>query len=51
MIRVMHVVTDFGGGGGAETVAANLLRTADQEHFDAQAISLWGPFGSEGLEE
>jgi glycosyltransferase involved in cell wall biosynthesis len=47
----MHVVTDFAGGGGAETVAANLLRTADPEHFDARAISLRGPFGSKGLEE
>jgi len=47
----MHVVTDFAGGGGAETVAANLLRTADPEEFDARAISLRGPWGSEGLEE
>jgi glycosyltransferase involved in cell wall biosynthesis len=47
----MHVVTDFAGGGGAETVAANLLRTSDPEHFDARAISLLGPFGWEGLEE
>ena len=50
MIRVMHVVTDFAGGGGAETVAANLLRTADPEHFEVRAISLRGPFGSKGLE-
>jgi glycosyltransferase involved in cell wall biosynthesis len=47
----MHVVTDFAGGGGAETVAANLLRTADPERFDARAISLLGPYGSNGLEE
>ena len=47
----MHVVSDFGGGGGAETVAANLLRTADPEEFEARAISLRGPFGWEGLEE
>ena len=47
----MHVVSDFAGGGGAETVAANLLRTADPEHFDARAISLRGPFGWKGLEE
>ena len=51
MIRVAHVVSDFAGGGGAETVAANLLRTADQERFDARAISLRGPFGWKGLEE
>jgi glycosyltransferase involved in cell wall biosynthesis len=51
LIRVVHVVSDFGGGGGAETVAANLLRTANPEHFDARAISLRGPFGWEGLEE
>jgi glycosyltransferase involved in cell wall biosynthesis len=51
LIRVVHVVSDFGGGGGAETVAANLLRTADPEHFDARAISICGPFGWEGLEE
>ena len=47
----MHVVSDFAGGGGAETVAANLLRTSDPEQFDARAISLRGPFGWEGLEE
>ena len=46
----MHVVTDFAGGGGAETVAANLLRTTDPDQFDARAISLHGPFGW-GLEE
>jgi glycosyltransferase involved in cell wall biosynthesis len=51
LIRVVHVVSDFGGGGGAETVAANLLRTADPEEFEARAISLRGPFGWEGLEE
>ena len=51
LIRVVHVVSDFAGGGGAETVAANLLRTADPEQFDARAISLRGPFGWEGLEE
>jgi glycosyltransferase involved in cell wall biosynthesis len=51
LIRVVHVVTDFAGGGGAETVAANLLRTTDPEEFDARAISLRGPFGLEGLEE
>jgi hypothetical protein len=51
LIRVVHVVTDFAGGGGAETVAANLLRTADPEEFDARAISLHGPFGLESLEE
>jgi glycosyltransferase involved in cell wall biosynthesis len=51
LIRVMQVVTDFGGGGGAETVAANLLRTLDPGHFDARAISLRGPFGWEGLEK
>jgi glycosyltransferase involved in cell wall biosynthesis len=47
----MHVVSDFAGGGGAETVAANLLRTTDPERFDARAISLLGPYGLEGLEE
>ncbi len=51
MTRVVHVVSDFAGGGGAETVAANLLRTVDPEEFDARAISLRGPFGWEGLEE
>jgi len=51
LIRVVHVVSDFAGGGGAETVAANLLRTVDPEVFDARAISLRGPFGWEGLEE
>ena len=44
MIRVLHVVSDFRSG-GAEQVAANLLRTADPEHFDARAIALRGPFG------
>jgi glycosyltransferase involved in cell wall biosynthesis len=51
LIKVMHVVTDFAGGGGAERVAANLLRTADLEEFDARAISLLGPYGWKGLEE
>ena len=51
LIRVMHVVTDFPAAVEPSTVAANLLRTADPEQFDARAISLRGPFGSEGLEE
>jgi len=50
LIRVLQVVTDFGGG-GAEKVAATLLRTSDPERFDVRAISLRGPFGSEDLEE
>jgi glycosyltransferase involved in cell wall biosynthesis len=44
LIRVLHVVSDFRSG-GAEQVAANLLRTADPEQFDARAIALRGPFG------
>ena len=32
--------------GGAEWVAANLLRTTDPEQFDVRAISLRGPFGT-----
>ena len=44
MIRVLHVVTDFRYG-GAEQVAANLLRTLDPEQFEAGAICLRGPFG------
>ena len=49
LIRVLHVVGDFSSG-GAERVAANLLRTSDPEQFDARAISLRGPLGSD-LEE
>jgi glycosyltransferase involved in cell wall biosynthesis len=45
LIRVLHVVTDFRSG-GAERVAANLLRTSDPEQFDVGAITLRGPFGS-----
>ena len=45
MIRVLHVVSDFRSG-GAERVAANLLRTMDPKQFDARAIALRGPFGS-----
>lgn len=45
-IRVLHVVAGLGAG-GAERVAANLLRTLDREQFDAGAISLRGPFGTE----
>ena len=45
MIRVLHVVTDFRSG-GAERVAANLLRTSDPGQFDVAAITLRGPFGS-----
>ncbi len=44
MIRVLHVVAGFAVG-GAERVAANLLRTSDPEQFDVRAISLRGPFG------
>lgn len=44
MIRVLHIVTDFREG-GAERVAANLLRASDPEQFDVGAISLLGPFG------
>ena len=46
---MLHVVSDFSSG-GAERVAANLLRTLDQKQFDARAISLGGPCGSD-LEE
>jgi glycosyltransferase involved in cell wall biosynthesis len=46
LIRVLHVVTGFGAGGGAERVAANLLRTSDREQFDMRAISLRGPLGT-----
>ncbi|HEX2741533.1 MAG TPA: glycosyltransferase [Rubrobacter sp.] len=42
---MLHVVGDFSSG-GAERVAANLLRTLDPEQFDARAISLRGPLGS-----
>jgi glycosyltransferase involved in cell wall biosynthesis len=45
LIRVLHVVSDFRHG-GAEQVAANLLRTSDPEQFDARAIALRGPFGA-----
>jgi glycosyltransferase involved in cell wall biosynthesis len=48
-MRVLQVVSDFRSG-GAEKVAANILRTADPEQFDVKAISLRGPFGSD-LEE
>jgi glycosyltransferase involved in cell wall biosynthesis len=46
LTRVLHVVAGFGAG-GAERVAANLLRTSDREHFDVGAISLRGPFGTD----
>ena len=46
MIRVLHVVTDFSVG-GAERMAANLLRTLDPKKFDARAISLRGRFGTD----
>ena len=42
---MLHVVTDFRSG-GAERVAASLLRTSDPEQFDVAAITLRGPFGS-----
>ena len=45
MIRVLHVVSDFRQG-GAEQVAASLLRTLNPEQFDARALALRGPFGS-----
>jgi glycosyltransferase involved in cell wall biosynthesis len=46
LIRVVHVVAGFGAG-GAERVAANLLRTSDREQFDVGAIALRGPFGTD----
>jgi glycosyltransferase involved in cell wall biosynthesis len=46
MIRVLHVAAGFGAG-GAERVAANLLRTLDPEQFAVGAVSLRGPFGSQ----
>jgi hypothetical protein len=35
---VLHIVPSFGAG-GAERVAANLLRTSDREQFDVGAIT------------
>jgi glycosyltransferase involved in cell wall biosynthesis len=49
LTRVLHIVGDFEVG-GAERVATNLLRTTDPEQFDARAISLRGPYGTD-LEE
>ena len=46
LIRVLHVVAGSGAG-GAERVAANLLRTSDRKEFDVGAISLRGPFGTD----
>ena len=46
---MLHVVSDFRNG-GAERVAANLLRTLDPEQFEAGAICLRGPLGQD-LEE
>ena len=46
LVRVLQVVSDFRSG-GAEKVAANLLRTSDPGQFDAKAICLRGPFGSD----
>jgi glycosyltransferase involved in cell wall biosynthesis len=46
VIRALHVVAGFGAG-GAERVAASLLRTFDREQFDVGAISLRGPFGTD----
>jgi glycosyltransferase involved in cell wall biosynthesis len=51
MVKVLHVVTAGFRAGGAERVAANLLRTLDPEQFDVGAISLRGPFGDSGLEQ
>jgi glycosyltransferase involved in cell wall biosynthesis len=51
MVRVLHVVTAGFRAGGAERVAANLLRTLDPDQFDVGAISLRGPFGDSGLEQ
>ena len=51
MVKVLHVVTAGFRAGGAERVAANLLRTLDPEQFDVGAISLRGPVGDSGLEQ
>jgi hypothetical protein len=49
LTRCLHIVGHFAIG-GAERVAAELLRTLDPEQFDVAAIALHGPVGSE-LEE
>ncbi len=42
---MLHIVGDFRVG-GAERVAASLLRTSDPGRFEVAAMSLRGPFGS-----
>jgi glycosyltransferase involved in cell wall biosynthesis len=46
MIKVLHILPRFGPA-GAESMAANLMRTLDREHFEVGAISLFDPRGAE----
>ena len=50
MIKVVHVVPGLGGG-GAERMAFDLMRTLDRERFEAGVISLRDPPFGTNLEE
>lgn len=49
MTRVLHVLPNFRPG-GAERMAVNLMRTLSRERFEAGAVSLFDPSGTD-LEE
>ena len=45
-VRVMHVVPSFSTG-GAQRVAAHILRYLDPHRFETAAVSLWGRFDTD----
>lgn len=47
MIRVLHIVPAFHGGGG-EQVAIHILRNLDRSRFEPMGISLFDRLGAEG---
>jgi glycosyltransferase involved in cell wall biosynthesis len=46
MIRVANISALYGGG-GAESMAVQLMRNLDRERFEVMAISLFDPLGTE----
>src|SRR5918995_5738570 len=46
MIKVLHILPDFGSG-GAQRMAVHLMRTLDRERFETKAVSLYDRTGTD----
>ena len=46
MIKVLHILPDFGPG-GAQRMAVHLMLALNQERFEAEAVSLFDPTGTD----